>query len=152
MKLSRNLVSDYQKSNEKPNYTQKFVVFLIKVGIIPISLNKEGEFIFKLLSWKILVYLFLSFGHLFLYFLFWPLIYNVELSSVFNFKFKKSAFDQIALYIFNVFSCIHISLPLLLCHGIAKLKNGEIDLKMIKLAKGKYSIYVGRCCQIILTL
>ena len=62
MNIQRKNLSSYNDVFEKKTVQIKFVSFLIKIGIIPMHLSREGKFIFKVFSWKLIVYLFLNVG------------------------------------------------------------------------------------------
>ena len=62
MNIQRKNLSSYNDVFEKKTIQIKFVSFLIKIGIIPMHLSREGKFIFKVFSWKLIVYLFLNVG------------------------------------------------------------------------------------------
>ena len=62
MNIQRKNLSSYNDVFEKKTIQIKFVSFLIKIGIIPMHLSREGKFIFNVFSWKLIVYLFLNVG------------------------------------------------------------------------------------------
>ena len=147
MQLKRTQVSTAYEIIEKQNWTMKLVGFLIKVGIIPIYIDKNGQFTFKLFSWKTIVYLLLSLGHVFLFFFFLTIIYNISFSTVLGVGLSNNDLDNIISKVSYVMFLVEIVLPLLLFHGISKY-NGY-DIKVMKLASGRIKILAG---EVILSL
>ena len=140
MQLKRTQVSTVYEIIEKQNWTMKLVGFLIKVGIIPIYIDKNGQFTFKLFSWKTVVYLLLSLGHLFLFFLFLSLINKLPLATILGFVMANNDLNTKVSWVLIL---VQIILPLFLSHGISKLQYKEIDIKVMKLAFGHNKILAG---------
>ena len=143
MQLKRTQVSTVYEIIEKQNWKMKLVGFLIKVGIIPIYIDKNGQFTFKLFSWKTIVYLLLSLGHLFLFFLFLSLIYKLPLATLLGFGMANNDLNIVIDKVIYVLILVQIILPLFLSHGISKLQYKGIDIKVMKLAFGHNKILAG---------
>ena len=136
-------VSTVNEIIEMQNWTMKLVGFLIKVCIIPIYIDKNGQFTFKLFSWKTIVYLLLSLGHLFLFFLFLSLIYKRPLATILGFGMANNDLNIVIGKVTWVLILVQIILPLFLSHGISKLQYKGIDIKVMKLAFGHNKILAG---------
>ena len=126
---------------EEQTWTMTLVGILIKVGIIPLYIDKNGQFTFKLFSWKTIVYLLLSLGHVFLFFFFLTLIYNISFSTVFGVGLSNNDLINIISKVSYVLFLVEIVLPLFLFHGISKYDG--IDIKVMKLASGRKKILAG---------
>ena len=120
------------KNENKPLLT-KFVYFLVKIGIIPIFMSKDGGLTFSFFSWKSTVYVLFSViiwvSYMFLFSLLNPQIYKTNNLS------NSDVVLGFALKISLIFSIFFTIFPLLLSYGISKLKNGIFSLQLFGFPK-----------------
>ena len=126
--LRRNKVADNDNEIiENETMSMRFVGLLISLGIIPIFKTKKGKFTFKIFSWKTLVYLLLSIGHLIFLQYTYCLIFNLKMMDfstkknfdLINLKFTSPR-DEFTTIVTYILMFVEILFPMLLCHGLGK--------------------------------
>ena len=122
VKIKQNMIR-----KEKMPLSTKFVHFLIKIGIIPIFISKDGDLTFFFFSWKTVANVIFSLTIWILFIFLCSLINPPNNQS--NYLSSSDVILGFALLINYLFSVFGIIYPILLSYGISKINNGIFFLQ-----------------------
>ena len=120
-------------------FTGKFVLLLTKICFIPVTVNFNNEEI-KFKIWKTVVYLLMFPGLTVLaqYMFMW----NLEYVEFGNYA-KLSIFEQLSNQLFGICSFNAFIIPILLGHGLQKMKPMNVFKKNLLFPSQYFKIIIG---------